>query len=221
MTATRNVPVLHRIWLGGPIPDVYNHFDRFDRLHPHWELKLWGDDDLDGWPVSPLLRRADELAPANDRVRWKVDILRLAVLDRYGGIYVDCDTSPHRPLDPLLQHDAFVAQSPNDLSKATNAVMGATPNHPYIQALIDGLEARCEQHPGGRVVRTVGGFWLTDLLPNFPDVQMLPWWLFAGQAIRDRNRGNRRDPRNAAEGFVDHTYQNSARRSARKRRRTS
>lgn len=206
-----NVPVLHRIWLGGRIPDVYDHFDAFDRLHPGWKLMLWGDDDLDGWPVSRLLGRVDELAPADDRVRWKVDILRLAVLDRYGGVYVDCDTAPIRPLDPLLQLSAFVAQSPNDLSKATNAVMGATPGHPYIRGLMDGLEARCEQMPGRKVVHTVGGFWLTELLGSH-DVEMLPWWLFAGQSIRDRKRGRKRDPRNASEGFVDHTYQNSQRR---------
>lgn len=213
-----NVPILHRIWLGGTIPTEYNYFDEFDRLHPHWECRLWGDDDLDGWPVSPLLQRVDELAPANDRIRWKVDILRLAVLDRYGGVYVDCDVKPLRPLDPLLQHDAFVAQSPNDTRKATNAVMGAVPGHPYIWQLMDGLQGRCEKWPGQKVVKTVGGFWLTELLDQHPDVVMLPWWLFAGQSIRDRNRGVGRDSRNRAGGFVDHTYRNSARRRVRRRR---
>lgn len=202
--------VIHRIWLGGAMLPGYDHGAAWRDMLPGWDHVLWGDGDLAGWSVSPLLERAGRFAPRNDVVRWKVDVFRLAVLFEHGGVYVDCDTVPLRPLDGLLDVP-FVAQSPNDLSKATNAVMGFPPRHPYIGAMLDGLEDRVKRLKGRRVVEQVGGFYLTELLPAHRDVRMLPWWLFAGRSIRDRRRGIGRDRRNITEGYVDHTYLNTAR----------
>lgn len=192
------------------MPDPYDHGDAWEATHPHWERRLWTDTDLDGdWRVRPLLDNAERYAP-RDAVRFRVDVLRLELLSRYGGIYVDCDARPLRSFDPLCERDAFVAQSPNDPRKATNAVMGCEPGHPYIETLLDGVAERAERKKGRRVVESVGGFYLTDTLSD--DVEMLPWWWFAAQSIRDRDRGRKPDPRNTKEGFCDHMYGNTRKR---------
>ncbi len=181
----------------------------FDRHHPQWEHRLWTDAELTAgdWRTGDLLRRAEEFAP-DDAIRFRVDVWRLEILARHGGIYVDCDAVCLRPMDRLLDYDGFVAQSPNDQTKATNAVMGVAPGHPFTLALLDGLAERAERYRGRRVFESVGGDYLTEMLGEY-DVEMLPWWLFAGRSIKDRNAGRRRDPRHEREGMVDHLYGNT------------
>jgi mannosyltransferase OCH1-like enzyme len=197
---------LHLIWLGGPRPAVYDHDARWSELHPGWDVRLWGDADLDGWDVSGLLGEAGRFAPADDQVRWKVDILRLQVLAVHGGIYVDCDTVPHRSFEPLLSDGPWLAETPNVPGTPTNAVMGMPAGHPLMVDMVGQVAARVEAYAGRRVVKQVGGGWLTELVGGYPDVRLLPWWWFASRPIRRRRRP---DPRNMTEGFCDHMYANT------------
>lgn len=202
--------IIHRIWLGGPMPDVYDNGHTLEHHHPGWEHRLWTDTDLDDgtWDMQPILDRADELAPPDDVTRFRVDVWRLELLHRFGGIYIDCDAVALRPFDALLDR-TFVAESPNVAGVATNAVMGCEPGHHFLEALLDGVEERAERMGGRRVVEAVGGYYLTELLPQHPDVEMLPWWRFCSQSIRTRDLGLPPDSRNVEEGYADHLYGNS------------
>jgi mannosyltransferase OCH1-like enzyme len=42
-----------------------------------------------------------------DFIQTLADIFRLAVLNKYGGIYLDCDTYPLKPFDSLLMTKNF------------------------------------------------------------------------------------------------------------------
>lgn len=55
------------------------------------------------------------------------DILRLELLNIYGGIYIDCDTYPIKPFDDaIFQHDKFcVYDKVNDAITANNYFIGA------------------------------------------------------------------------------------------------
>jgi mannosyltransferase OCH1-like enzyme len=181
--------------------------------NPGWKHRVWGEADLDGLPmVNRALydaagRETAHLPPV-DTIRWRVDVARLEILHRHGGIYVDADAECLRPLDLLLNHAMFVAQSPNDMG-ATNNVMGASPGHPFLDTLIRGLPANAAARRGQRLVEMVGGKYLTRELATHkpPDVVVLPWWLFAAQSIRDRRRGRPAvsDPR----AYVRHVYGNT------------
>lgn len=189
--------ILHRIWIGGAIPPVYDHGTEWERLHPDWETHLW--------TTPPEWIRLLPGAPKGDKTRFMVDVWRLQLLHDHGGIYVDCDVVPLRPFDDLLG-SAFVAQSPNKLTVATNAVMGFPSRHPVLAAMLDGLEDRLRTHGGRRVVESVGGFYLTESLDG---VDMLPWWMFASRSIAQRKRGLNPGPRPGA--YADHLYANTLR----------
>jgi hypothetical protein len=91
----------------------------------------------------------------------------------------------------------------------TNAVVGAEAGHPFLDALIRGLPGNAEAHRGQRLVDTVGGKYITRMLAQHKPVGVtrLPWWLFAAQSIRDRDRGRPAvpDPR----AYTNHVYGNT------------
>lgn len=67
----------------------------------------------------------------------RADALRYFVLHHYGGVYLDLDIAPYRPLTPLLAYPAFTCQTaPTGIS---NDVLGAVPQHPFFASVIDSL----------------------------------------------------------------------------------
>lgn len=106
------------------------YWRQFRRLHPGWDLRTWTEPLADG-PLSRLY------ASARGAVQV-ADILRLDVLWRFGGFYVDTDCEPVRALDPLLELGDFIIGS-EDGEHLSTGVIGATKEHPAIAAYIDAL----------------------------------------------------------------------------------
>ena len=62
------------------------------------------------------------------------DIIRLDVLNRFGGIYLDTDMIVNKPLDPFLGLHAFWSmQFANTIS---TSIIGSEPNNPFIKYLL-------------------------------------------------------------------------------------
>lgn len=202
---------LHRIWLGPPMPDEYARYGQtWQRQHPDWEHRLWGEQELAELHMhNRAMYAAAEVEAPCDSIRWRVDVARLEILWLFGGAYVDCDAECLRPLDPLLEHRMFLPQSPNDKTLLTNAVMGAEAAHPFLGALISGLPANAAAYRGKRLVDTVGGKFITRQMAAVKPVgvTILPWWLFAAQSIRDRDRGLIAEPH--PDAYATHVYGNT------------
>ena len=76
----------------------------------------------------------------------RADIARLELLHRFGGVYVDTDMQPLRPLDDL------VASTPCFLGREDSrwigtGIIGATPHHPFITELVDRLGESIRSKP--------------------------------------------------------------------------
>lgn len=202
--------IIHRVWAGeDPIPYRYrDHGQTWVKHHPDWEFRLWMPAELDWLDMvcRGLYDRAQTEAP-NDWLRWRADIARLEILHQFGGVYTDMDAECLKPLDPLLSRAGWVPRSPNDPTLVTNAVMGFEPAHPWLRRVLEGMPANAEAWRGRRLVDTVGGKYLTRMLPD-DQVDVLPWQWFAGQSIRDRDRGRPADLRQA---YCWHKYDNTAR----------
>lgn len=130
------------------IPDsIKSNIQEWKNLHPSWNVMLWNNQRIiDEFPDQmSLLKQLFPLA-------WISDIVRFLVLERYGGVYIDTDILPLRPIDPIQEYfDVFtVCESPVDqdfLSDNTpvanyvthlcktrcTAVIGARPHHPALQ----------------------------------------------------------------------------------------
>jgi mannosyltransferase OCH1-like enzyme len=161
--AARIPRVIHHVWVGSPLPDhLAGHVASWRRHHPGWEHILWRDADL-GW-----LRHKDEFARASSTVppdavgQLRADIARYEILERHGGLYVDCDTEALRPVDDALAGvDAWAAAE--DTHWIGNTYLAAMPGHPVMAALVDGLAASIRRQHGHRPNRMTGPRYLTPI----------------------------------------------------------
>jgi FkbM family methyltransferase len=148
--------VLHRVWLGGPLPDEYEQFGRgWQRHHPAWELKLWTEDTL-----PPL--RNQELFDAATTGAGKADIARYELLARFGGVYVDCDFECLRPIDELLEDVEGFAAFEDDEWVAIG-IMGCTRGHPFFDAVVEQLPRSIAARAGQPVNEQTGPRFFTPL----------------------------------------------------------
>jgi hypothetical protein len=181
---------VHRLWLGGPEPTWLKGFGD-SWLQPGWRVVQWTDHVEryerygrgDNYPVLPVdtlfplvnqevYDRASEIAP--DHVgQLRSDVLRYEILLRFGGIWVDADFEllrPGRLLELLDGVDCFAAwEEPRRW--VGNTIMGATPAHPFIWALVDGLAGNVEKRLGSKPNKLTG--------PQF----VTPTWLRHGEGV--------------------------------------
>lgn len=173
--------VIHRIWLDEPMPSPFvAHGERWQELHPDWEVRdSRSSAELGNLVNRDLVERARQLCP-RDPVRFIADVVRLELLWRDGGVYVDTDTAPVRPIDGLVDGLAcFAGVSPqhtNGDHPITNAVMGAAPGDPWIGACIDALPAAVETHRRRSLAVMAGPWHLTRVYRSgwWPTVNILP-----------------------------------------------
>lgn len=162
--------VFHQIWVGpDPLPEAFRAYQAsWLRHHPGWELTLWTEENLPG-----ELRRPE----ARDRLRHgaeRSDILRLELLWRFGGVYVDTDFECLRSLEPLIDGlDFFVAEI--GFGRINNAFMGAVAGHEILDRALDELRPRAFH---GVDKAAAGPEFLDPLLKQYPGVTIFPAPLF-------------------------------------------
>lgn len=168
--------ILHRVVPEEPDPQAEAWWAAFGAMHPGWDLRTHRDPlDPAAWPETAA--------------HWKrcangaqlAGLIRLEALWRFGGIYVDQDVEPFRPLDPLLSLQAFAAWE--DERVVPDAVMGAVPGHPAIRDCLDLAITKLrkgawESGPGVT----------TKLLPGRSDVLLFPPGAFFAVHYRDPDR---------------------------------
>jgi hypothetical protein len=169
-------PVLHHIWLGADAwPDEAEERRRtWLQHHPHWEHRLWTED---GVPAGLRAEIYERLRNPSERS----NLLRLEILWRYGGVYVDTDVECRRPLDPLLEgRDVLIAAEKGEVAAA---VLGAAPGNALL------AQARAEIEPrttyGWTEDEKTGAGLLARVLARFPDIAPVPELLAHADEARD------------------------------------
>jgi len=64
------------------------------------------------------------------------DIVRVEVLYKYGGIYIDADSICNNPMDDLLNRDFFAVYVPNMNNRVGNSFIGSTAGNEILTAYI-------------------------------------------------------------------------------------
>jgi inositol phosphorylceramide mannosyltransferase catalytic subunit len=126
--------VVHRIWLGpDPVPELFEQYaETWRRHHPDWEMRLWRDEDL-----PPLACQAE--IERTTRFKSRYDMTRLELLRQLGGVVIDLDVEPLRPIDPLLGGvRAFVGRTSSG-GRVGNQIIGAIPHHPLLEYAVERL----------------------------------------------------------------------------------
>ena len=181
--------VIHRIWLG-PVepPDFVGFGERWAELHQGWRVITWRD-----WSVPSLVNQTlfdDASGPAH-----RADILRLELLRRYGGVYVDTDMEPLRPLDELLAHDQCAFGREDDRWVGTG-IVAATRGHPFIEHLCRAMTDRKAAMRSAPPNESLGPKWITYELgrgaPGSETVTVYPPQVFYPYHFTELHRRNER-----------------------------
>ena len=102
--------ILHFIWWQGiPNSAAAANIDRWRKLNPGWQVKVWNQNDIEQFIQSefPDLWRKFRKIPRRKDVDFpdirKVDCARLLILHRLGGAYFDTDLVPYRSVRSFLE----------------------------------------------------------------------------------------------------------------------
>lgn len=130
---TRIPRIIHQIWVGpNPVPRLFAEFaEGWKKLHPEWEYRLWDNDSIKSLDTYPLILHADGPGAQGD-------IIRLETVLYHGGVYVDMDFEPIKPIDELLEGiEAFTARA--ESGQIYCGLFGAVPGHRWLRDQYDDM----------------------------------------------------------------------------------
>jgi hypothetical protein len=172
--------IIHWIWVGpDPMPQEFIEYgETWKRHHPDWEFRLWTEDN----PPADLRR-----PESYERLRMpaeRSDILRLEVLWRFGGVYLDTDFECRGSIEPLLEGlDFFSAQLKP--GRVNNAIIGSVAGHPILDRALDEIRPR---EFFGHDKAATGPLFFNELLSHYPEVKLFEPEMFYPTSPAERER---------------------------------
>ncbi len=164
--------VIHYVWVGkNPLGSLQEHcIASWRRYLPDYELMLWNEQTV---PKEAFEHPYVHEMYAQKRWAFVADYIRFWVLKREGGIYLDTDTEVLKSFDSLLMHGAFFGKTKDGVIAA--GVIGAVPNHPAIEKILEVYDQDREYTIARTSPRTV-----TDVLGagSYPNVAVYDYQYF-------------------------------------------
>ncbi len=168
--------ILHLCWFGkGKYPELVQMcIESWKRVLPDYRIMVWNEDTFD-------VQCIDYTKEAYYQRKWAFvsDYVRLAVLEQYGGVYMDTDLEVIRDFSNILDKHRFVS-STLEGGLITAGFIAAEPHHPFIVTLKKKYEDGYFQRHDGSIE-----FCMNPLL--FTKVAMDMYGFIVGQAANDRN----------------------------------
>jgi mannosyltransferase OCH1-like enzyme len=140
----RTIPrVIHQVWVGPAKrkPHIEAFMKTCRDQNPTMAYRLWTNDDLtpDKFSLLHLIKNARSYAQA-------ADIMRLEILARHGGVYLDTDFECFQPMEPILAAaDAWdiglviAHEEPRTYEYVSNGMVMARPGHHAIASCLKHL----------------------------------------------------------------------------------
>lgn len=129
--------VIHYCWFGhGEMsPMMKKCMKSWKKYCPDYKIIEWNEDNFD-------INSSDWTKEAYEAKKYAfvADYVRLDVLYKYGGIYIDTDQELIKPLDPFIMHGAFLGFM--EPTSVNTGLMGAEKEHPIINQLYRYYENR-------------------------------------------------------------------------------
>lgn len=125
--------IIHYCWFGRgeKLELAKKCIASWKRFCPDFEIREWNEDNCD-YLAMPFMAEAY----AAKKYAFVSDVMRLVVLEQYGGVYFDTDVEVVRDISPLLNDEGFIGFENNRFVNS-GQVMAAVPHQPIVQAMID------------------------------------------------------------------------------------
>jgi len=148
--------IIHRCWLGpNPMPDVYKSYGTmWWQSNPDWEVIDWSwhnlsTDFIAQDTIDLITARASK--PSIEWATQLADIIGYELTYKYGGIYMNADIKPIKPLStmfinhPKCENMAFAALEQGDF--LVNAVTGGPARSSFWKEVLDGINHNYINYP--------------------------------------------------------------------------
>ena len=155
--------IIHCCWFGGKdIPAEFcRYMETWKEHNPDYRILLWNEEN------SPMGLPYMQTALSNAKWANLSNYTRLHALNEQGGIYLDVDMEVLRSFDGLLENACFLGfesgVNPKEKLLINNAVLGATPGHPFI---VESMEYLLGKFDGTERAPHSGPFMTTRILMN-------------------------------------------------------
>ena len=108
-------------------------------LHQNWTHHLWTDESANAFMAEHQPRLWQHYSGYRQSIQ-RANILRYALLEHFGGVYLDLDVTCLKPLDDLRQV-SFLTPGAYPAG-VNNAFILAKPGHAFLKHLLEGVESR-------------------------------------------------------------------------------
>lgn len=162
--------IIHYVWLGkGNKPThFYKCLESWKKFCPDYEIKEWNENNFDFSQNKYCMQAYKE-----KKYGFVADYIRLMVLNKYGGFYLDTDVEILKSLDEFLNED-YVIGFENDVHCET-AIMASVKNHKFLNIVIEYYENKEFINKKSRM----------DLFPN---TQLLTYFLKIYYNLKLKNK---------------------------------
>lgn len=168
------IPRIIHAWWGGPEmpPHLAAHLDSWHAHHPGWDVWLWTPESTPHLRTQDLYDQPETYSSASNPWQYRANLVRYELLHDFGGVWVDADLEPLRPIDDLLDCEAFAARE--DHRFINNAFMGSAPRSRWMGDILLGLRDSVLSQPRARSNKQVGAHYLTKVARRHPELRVLP-----------------------------------------------
>ncbi|WP_061205134.1 glycosyltransferase family 32 protein [Lactobacillus crispatus] len=131
--------IIHFIWLGNNEIDKNSQIciNSAKRLLPDYQINIWTENNINIEEIRESNKFFDECLK---KKLWAFasDYLRLYILAKYGGIYLDTDVEVIKKFDDLLGNKCFMGleEETNGDTYIGTGVIGAEPNSVVIDKIL-------------------------------------------------------------------------------------
>lgn len=148
---------IHYCWFGKkPLTSsALKCIESWSKYCPDYEIIEWNENNIE------IKNKYASEALKSQKWAFVSDYIRLYVLKKHGGIYLDTDVELLKNLDELLNNKAFIGFESNMF--LGTAVIGAEANHPWIDTLLDYYKNKSFILNNGAIDTTTNVVYVTNL----------------------------------------------------------
>jgi mannosyltransferase OCH1-like enzyme len=150
---------IHQIWLGSELPERYKRLtDSWLKYNPDWEYKLWTDSDI---LDLDLLNK--DIFNSMSNLGMKADLLRIEILNKFGGLYVDIDFECLKSFDDMHRLSFYTGIVYGHNVEINVGLIGSIPNHPILIDYLSNVDYKVGMESVDAIFNTTGPYYFTKI----------------------------------------------------------
>jgi mannosyltransferase OCH1-like enzyme len=173
--------IIHQIWVGPyEMPDREKGFvEKMKQMNPDWEHILWTDKNLPELPDAVRIR-CDMFLTQKDYAHV-ADVLRVFLINKFGGIYLDVDFKPVGPLSQsdIASHEGVFFYHGGDDYTMPNGCFGSSKNSGISEYLLSLISPDF----GG----WYGPSWMGEMVKNYIEVPYETNHEIVNEKLKEKN----------------------------------